>query len=201
MRNKTMKTLFKLTVILLLSLSLAKTAAAESIDMPEHDQRSAHEFSFNSIDGDTMPLSNFAGQVMVVVNTASQCGFTGQYEDLQTIYDEYKDQGFVVIGVPCNQFGSQEPDGEEKISQFVSDRYGVNFPLTSKAEVKGADIHPFFEWASAQKKGGMLFSKPRWNFHKFVIDRRGQLVSSFGSQVSPTSDKMRAEIERLLAEE
>ena len=158
----------------------------------------AYEFSFQFIDGGDMPLSDFSGRVILVVNTASQCGFTEQYKDLQILYDTYKDQGLVVIGVPCNQFAGQEPWTEQKISEFVSNQYGITFPMTGKAHVKGRDIHPFFEWAKNQNKGGFLFSSPKWNFHKFLIDREGQLVKSFGSQVNPTSSKIKQEIERLL---
>lgn len=157
-----------------------------------------YQFSFTTIDGAPMPLSDFNGKVMVIVNTASQCGFTGQYTDLQKIYEEYKTQDFVVIGVPCNQFANQEPDSEETIAKFVLKNYGVTFPLTSKADVKGRNIHPFFEWATAQEKRGVLSPKARWNFHKLIIDRKGRLVSSFASQVNPSSAKMRAEVERLL---
>ena len=159
---------------------------------------SAYKFEFQTIDGKPMPLSKFNGKVLVVVNTASQCGFTGQYRDLQAIYDDYKERGLVVIGVPCNQFASQEPAPEETIAEFVSKQYGITFPLTSKVNVKGQNIHPFFKWATNQKKGGILFSKPRWNFHKFLVDRQGNLAASFGSQVNPSSQKMRNEIERLL---
>jgi glutathione peroxidase len=158
----------------------------------------AYRFAFITIDGEPMPLSNYAGQVMLIVNTASQCGFTKQYEDLQALYERFKDRGFVVIGVPCNDFGSQEPGGEDVIKDFAQRQFGVTFPLTSKTSVTGDDAHPFFEWASAQNKGAFLQSSPKWNFHKFLIDRKGQVSKSFGSQVNPMDDDMITEIERLL---
>ncbi len=169
--------------------------------VPNESQSSAYAFSFTSIDGEAMPLSQYAGQVMLVVNTASQCGFTDQYTALQSLYERYKDRGFVVIGVPCNQFGGQEPGSEAIIKDFTQKQFGITFPLTSKADVSGDNVHPFFAWAAAEKKGGFLQSSPKWNFHKFLIDRHGQLVKSFGSHVEPTDSAMTVEIERLLSDQ
>lgn len=176
---------------------------ALSLDQMEEYQMSkagAYMFSFTSIDGEPMPLSGFAGQVVLIVNTASQCGFTKQYKDLQALYERYKDRGLVVIGVPCNQFGGQEPGSESTIKDFTQKQFGVTFPLTSKADVSGKNAHPFFTWASDQKKGAFLQSSPKWNFHKFLIDRQGQLVKSFGSYVDPDSSEIITEIEKLLAD-
>lgn len=158
----------------------------------------AHQFSFISIDGDDMPLSNFKGKAVLVVNTASKCGFTDQYKDLQTLYESYQDQGLVVIGVPCNDFASQEPGSLEVIQDFTKNQFGVTFPLTQKYSVKGEDAHPFFVWASEEKKGGFLQNAPKWNFHKFLIDKNGDLVKSFGSHINPMSQSIRGEIEKLL---
>lgn len=176
-------------------------------DMPAEPEKDksmskagAYLFSFTSIDGQPLPLMNYAGQVILVVNTASQCGFTEQYKDLQALYERYKDRGFVVIGVPCNQFGGQEPGSEATIKDFVQKQFGITFPLTMKADVSGDNTHPFFKWASDQDKGGFLQSSPKWNFHKFLVDRQGQLYGSFGSQVAPQSAEMTAAIEKLLAE-
>ncbi|MEM8833815.1 MAG: glutathione peroxidase [Pseudomonadota bacterium] len=185
-----------LLLLALISVVSFSNAQAETIS----SEKNAYQFNFTSIDGAPMPLSDCRGQVIVAVNTASQCGFTGQYTDLQQIYEEYKEQGLVVIGMPCNQFARQEPDSEQTIAKFVSDEYGVTFPLTSKVNVKGSNIHPFFEWVTGDHKGEVKSSKPNWNFHKFIIDRNGQLAASFGSRVKPTSKKMRSEIERLLNE-
>ena len=168
------------------------------ISLPQ-TKAGAYQFSFESITGGVLPLSDFKGQIFMVVNTASQCGFTKQYEDLQKIYDDYSDQGFSVIGVPCNDFGNQEPGDEDIIKGFVKDQFGVTFPMTNKVSVKGDNAHPFFKWASNQKKGSFLQSSPKWNFHKFLIDRDGQVFKSYGSHVSPTSEKVRQDIEALLA--
>lgn len=160
----------------------------------------AHQFTFQSINGDDMPLSGFKGKAILIVNTASQCGFTNQYKDLQAVHEMYDEQGLIVIGVPCNDFGKQEPGELETIKEFTQSKYGVTFPLTQKYSVKGNDAHPFFIWAGKQKKGAFLQSSPKWNFHKFLIDKKGDLVKSYGSQVSPSSRKMRQDIERVLAQ-
>ncbi len=158
----------------------------------------AYQFTFTDIDGAAMPLSQFKGKVILIINTASQCGFTDQYKDMQNLHEAYKDRGLVVIGVPCNQFGKQEPGSEQIISDFVEKQYGVTFPMTSKVAVKGKDAHPFFTWAASKKKGGLIFSSPKWNFHKYLIGPDGTLIKSYGSQVKPSSPKIVDEIERLL---
>lgn len=162
------------------------------------DTLNAYDFSFQTIDGQPMPLSAYKGQVLLIVNTASQCGFTKQYKDLQTLYDTFQDQGLTVIGVPCNDFGNQEPGSEEEIKAFVSEKYGVTFPMTSKYSVKGDSAHPFFTWAKDENASGFIFAGPKWNFHKYLIDREGNLVKAYGSQVSPSSDKLISKIRELL---
>ena len=185
---------------LCLGLASAHAASPESPPMPpEMTVAGAYQFSFTSIDGAPMPLSDYAGQVVLIVNTASQCGFTGQYKGLQALYEQYRDRGFVVIGVPCNDFGRQEPGDNAVIKDFARTQYGVTFPLTSKTAVTGDDAHPFFPWAAAQKKGALLQSSPKWNFHKFLLDRHGQVYKSYGSQVSPDDKNLTADIEKLLA--
>lgn len=160
----------------------------------------AYSFSFNSIDGKPFSLADYKGQVIMVVNTASQCGLTPQYEGLEKLYQTYKDKGFVVIGVPSNDFGGQEPDGEKDIAAFTKSTYNVTFPLTQKNVVTGDKAHPFYLWAATQKAGGLTGSKPLWNFHKYLIDRNGNLVAGFASWTSPTSEGVIAEIEENLAE-
>lgn len=194
-----------LALISIVSFGMFHTNASQATAQTEKEEqilpqteRGAYQFSFTSIDGAPMPLANFKGQVMLIVNTASQCGFTKQYEGLQDLHEKYQDQGFTVIGVPCNNFGNQEPSSTEHIKEFIKNQYGVTFPMTEKYDVSGDDIHPFFEWAIEQDKGGLLFSKPRWNFHKYLIDRKGQVVKSFGSSVEPMSDRITSEIEKLL---
>lgn len=166
---------------------------------PKQSVANAYQFSFESIDGKPMPLSDFKDKVFLVVNTASLCGFTKQYEGLEKLYQKYKDKGFSVLAIPCNDFGGQEPKDEAGIKDFVKNTYGVTFSVTKKYSTKGEDAHPFFKWAASQKKGGIIFSKPRWNFHKFLIDQNGDVVKSFGSQTEPMSNKIINKIDKLLA--
>ena len=147
----------------------------------------AYNFSFITIDGDPLPLEKFSGKVILLVNTASQCGFTKQYHELQKLWSMYRERGLVVIGVPSNDFGRQEPEGEGKIKEFCSVNFDIDFPMTTKTIVSGTDAHPFYQWAG--KKLGFL-AKPRWNFHKYLVDSEGQLIDWFSSPTSPTSVKV-----------
>jgi len=158
----------------------------------------AHQFSFKTIDGADFALSSLKGAPFLVVNTASLCGFTGQYEGLEKLYQAYKDKGFTIVAVPCNDFGGQEPKDEAGIKDFVKDTYGVTFPVMAKYATKGDDAHPFFTWAASQKKGGLIFSKPRWNFHKFLISGEGEVLKSFASQTKPMSKEITNAIEAAL---
>ena len=151
----------------------------------------AHDFSFNSIDGDPLPLSQYSGKAVLVVNTASFCGYTPQYEGLQSLWQEYKDQGLVVLGVPSNDFGAQEPGTAEEIKDFCEANFDVDFPLTSKQVVKGGDAHPFYKWA-AEEQGAS--NAPRWNFHKYLIAPDGALVNAFPSRVKPMSEELVSEV-------
>lgn len=160
--------------------------------------QNAYDFTFQSIDGKDLPLSEFKGKAVLVVNTASQCGFTKQYAGLQDLYKKYQDQGLVVLGIPSNNFGGQEPGSEEDIKQFCESRFGITFPMTSKTDVVGDNAHPFYIWAKDQKKGGFLSSKPRWNFHKYLVDQNGDLIGSYGSMMAPTDSKLEKQIVELL---
>jgi glutathione peroxidase len=154
---------------------------------------SAHDFEFTGIDGTPLKLSAFAGKPVLVVNTASECGLTPQYRGLQALWERYRAQGLVVLGVPCNDFGSQEPGTEAEIQSFCSTRYKVDFPLTAKNAVVGRDAHPFYRWAVEQKAAA-----PRWNFHKYLIDGSGNLAASFDSAVTPDDAKLVKTIEAVL---
>jgi glutathione peroxidase len=157
---------------------------------------SAHEFEFKSIDGKPLKLSDFAGKAVLVVNTASECGFTPQYAGLESLWRKYGDRGLVVLGVPSNDFGRQEPGSEAEISQFCSTRYGVTFPLTAKYPVTGKDAHPLYHWITMQAGDT---AAPRWNFHKYLIDKKGELVGVFPSKVAPESKPLIEAIEEQLA--
>ena len=155
----------------------------------------AYDFSFPAIDGSSLNLADYKGQVVMVVNTASACGFTDQYDDMQALYAAYQDKGFVMIAVPSNDFGGQEPLKGDKITEFCEVNFNTTFPITDKANVKGADAHPFYQWAAAEL--GAL-AKPRWNFHKYLIDRDGRLVNWFATPTKPNSAKVKKAVEDLL---
>jgi glutathione peroxidase len=157
---------------------------------------SAYDFSFKTLRGEDYPLGGaLAGRPLLVVNTASKCGFTPQYKGLQSIWHDFKDSGLVVIGVPSNDFANQEPGTAEQIGSFCEVNYGVDFPMMEKVHVKGAEAHPFFKWAAAE--GGFL-AKPRWNFYKYLIGKDGRLVDWFASMTKPESGKVKAAIAKSL---
>ncbi len=147
----------------------------------------AYQFSFTSANGEEVNLQDFKGKVVLVVNTASKCGFTGQYKELQSLYETYKDDGLVVLAVPSADFAGQEFDEIEDVKSFTEEKYNVTFPLMDITHVKGKDAHPFYKWAADQSG---LFSKMKWNFHKYLIDKNGDFVRPFGSAKSPLSPKV-----------
>jgi len=155
----------------------------------------AYAFMFKGLDGDDILLSSYAGHPLLVVNTASQCGYTPQYAGLQQIWTRYRDRGLIVLGVPSNDFGGQEPGGKSEIHATAQGTYHVTFPITEKVVVKGKDAHPFFRWAA----GDRPLEAPRWNFHKYLIGRDGQLKAAFASAVEPTDPLVITAIERELA--
>lgn len=156
-----------------------------------------HDFSATSIDGIERQLVDYKGKVVLVVNTASQCGFTGQYKGLEELYRTYADRGLVVLGFPCDQFGHQEPGDEEEIATFCERNFGVTFPLFAKIDVNGPDAHPLYQWLRSEQ-GGMVGDKIRWNFTKFLIDPEGNVVKRYGSTTTP--DQIADDIEALLPE-
>lgn len=157
----------------------------------------AHAFTFNSIDGRPLSLGDFAGKAVLVVNTASQCGFTPQYEELQALWEEYRGRGLVVLGVPSNDFGGQEPGSEAEIKQFCTANFAIDFPMTAKQRVKGPEAHPFYAWAG--ERAGML-GRPRWNFHKYLIGPDGSFAGWFASTTAPSAGRLRAAVEAALPE-
>lgn len=162
----------------------------------ENAKHSAYGFSFTTLaGGEAMPLAAYKGKVLLVVNTASQCGFTPQYDGLEKLYQEFKDKGLVVIGVPSNDFGGQEPGSSEEIAQFCKLNFGVTFPMASKEVVSGEKAHPFYAWAKEELGFG---TAPKWNFHKYLIGRDGTLLDYFNSTTSPDADRVKATIEKAL---
>ena len=146
-----------------------------------------------SLRGEDISLSRYAGQVVLVVNTASQCGFTPQYAALEALYQKYAENGFIILGFPCNQFGNQEPGDSETIAASCLINYGVNFPMYEKIHVTGTQAHPFYQRLAAQAGG-----YPEWNFYKYLLDRKGQVVARFPSQTRPDDPALIAAIEKLL---
>lgn len=156
---------------------------------------SLHTFTATSIDGQDVDLSAYAGQVVLVVNTASQCGFTPQYKGLQELHDAYNAQGFAVLGFPCDQFGGQEPGEDAEIAGFCERNFGVTFPLFSKVEVNGDGAHPLYQWMRSEK-GGLLGSKIKWNFTKYLVGKDGQVISRYSPTTKP--EKIKGDIEKAL---
>ncbi len=178
-------------VLAAIGLVTAGNAHSEDKTMPH---KTAYDFTLTDIDGTPMKLSDFAGKVVMVVNTASECGFTKQYADLQELYAAYQPRGLVIIGVPSNDFGGQEPGTEADIKKFCETNYNITFPLTEKTVVSGKNAHPFYQWAAEQPSSGA----PAWNFHKYIIDREGHLAASLGSKTNPQSEKIISLLEALL---
>lgn len=151
----------------------------------ERAMTSFYDLTAKTIDGSTKPLADYRDQVVLVVNVASQCGFTGQYRGLEALYRRYHDQGFTILGFPCDQFGHQEPGSEAEIASFCSRTYDVSFPLFAKVEVNGAGTHPLFKFLKRARRGFLGTQAVKWNFTKFLIDRRGNVVKRFATIVSP----------------
>jgi glutathione peroxidase len=182
--------LFIFTVITEISLSQEK--------QKDLRMKSIYDFEVKDIDGNDVKLEQFKGKVVMIVNVASKCGFTPQYEGLQKIYSQYKDRGFVILGFPANNFLSQEPGTNEEIKQFCSLNYNVTFPMFSKISVKGKDIAPLYIYLTEKKTNPEFPGKIGWNFNKFLIDREGNIVGRFGSRAKPVSDEVIQAIEKVL---
>ena len=153
------------------------------------------DLSINSINGDIIDLSILKGKTILLVNVASNCGFTKQYDDLQKLYDNYKNKGLIVIGIPSNQFGSQEPGTETEIKKFCETNFNITFQMTSKYDVKGDDAHPIYVWA---KKTYGKSTVPKWNFHKILINKEGKIEDTFVSFTNPMSNKIIKKLEQIL---
>jgi glutathione peroxidase len=174
---------------------LAGLTAAPAFAQTPMSRMTAYTFSFPALKGGDIRLADYAGKPILIVNTASQCGYTPQYAGLQELWNRYHERGLMIIGVPSNDFGGQEPGGAEEIEHTAHNGYGVGFPLTAKAEVRGARQHPFYKWAAAEKP----LELPRWNFHKYLIGRDGHIAASFAPQVEPADPRVVAAIEKELS--
>lgn len=176
-------------------LALAASLAPAGVAFAAGPAQDGFAFSFQGIDGGALPLSHFRGRAVLVVNTASECGYTGQYEGLQALWTRYRSRGLTVVGVPSNNFGGQEPGSNAQIQSFCKLNYGVDFPLASRTEVVGAQAHPFYAWAEAQLGRA---ARPQWNFHKILLARDGRAAAAFPSAVAPNAPPLIQAIEAAL---
>ena len=172
----------------LLTLALTFGAITTMATADEHE--CALNFKAKTIDGKTVDLEDYEGKVVLVVNTASQCGLTPQYAGLEKLYGQYKDDGLVILGFPCNQFGRQEPGSASEIGEFCSQNYGVTFQMMSKVEVRGNGQHPVYSWLCNASENGVGDHNVGWNFHKFLVDGDGRLVASLKSGADPLGDEI-----------
>ncbi|HLN74388.1 MAG: glutathione peroxidase [Methylococcaceae bacterium] len=155
-----------------------------------YSQESFYDFKVKDINGKEFDLSSLKGKKVLVVNTASKCGYTPQYEQLESIYRTYGNDKFTVIAFPANNFGSQEPGTDAEVEEFCKKNYGVSFPIMSKISVKGNDMHPLYKWLTSKKENGVMDSEVKWNFQKYLIDENGKLVNVYESKVKPDDDKI-----------
>ena len=174
--------------LIIIMFSFLKTSMSEN-------SKTFYDFKINSINGEELNLSIFKDKTILLVNVASKCGFTKQYDDLQKLYDDYKEKGLVVIGIPSNQFGGQEPASEVEIKNFCETNFNINFPMTTKYEVKGDNAHPIYIWA---KETYGKSTVPKWNFHKILINKNGKVEDTFASFTGPLSNKIIKKLEKIL---
>lgn len=171
-------------------------SSAMNPKMTEVESSPIYKFSAIAIDGSQLSLTELRGKVLLIVNTASHCGFTPQYAGMEALYQQYKDQGLVILGFPCNQFGAQEPGTEAEIFQFCQLNYGITFPLLAKIDVNGANAHPLYRYLVSAKTGLFGTKAIKWNFTKFLIDREGRVVERFAPKATPK--ELAIAIEKLL---
>ena len=158
-------------------------------------ERLAYDFKFNDLNGNPLNLSEYKGKILIVVNVASQCGFTKQYEDMQNVWEKYQQKDLIMLGVPSNDFGGQEPGNSTDIKNFCESKFGITFPMTEKVSVKGENAHDFYKWA---KENHGKTAVPKWNFHKIIIGKNGKISDTFSSLTNPSSDKFINAIEKAI---
>ena len=178
----------KLFVLIIMISFLGNSATAKY-------EKLAYDFNFKDLDGSNLSLSEYKEKVIVVVNVASQCGFTSQYEDMQKVWESYQKKGIVMLGVPSNDFGNQEPGSSKDIKNFCEAKFGITFPMTEKVVVKGENAHPFYKWAKENHGKSAI---PKWNFHKIIIGKDGKVFDTFASITNPSSKKFISAIEKAL---
>jgi len=162
-------------------------------------EKTVHDFTLNSIDGQPAPLAAYKGKVVLLVNVASKCGFTPQYSALESTYEKYKDRGFVIVGIPANNFGAQEPGSNQEIKTFCSSKYHVTFPMMAKVSVKGDDITPLYQFLTDKSSNPQSGGEIKWNFTKFLIGPDGRIITRFEPEITPDSPQVTSAIEEALA--
>ena len=180
----------------ILTAALATIAAPASFAQTPISRITAYGFSFPALDGGDIRLADFAGRPFIVVNTASLCGYTPQYTGLQELWTQFHDRGLMIVGVPSNDFGGQEPGGSRDIAETAQHQYGVTFPIAAKTVVKGANAHPFYKWAAEARPKDL----PRWNFHKYLVGRDGYIADVFPESVEPMDTRIKTAVARALAD-
>lgn len=178
---------FILTLVAIMACSICYTQS-----------NSIHQFTMTSLTGEKIRLEDYKGKIVLIVNTASKCGLTPQYEELEKLYQQYKDKGFTILGFPANNFLKQEPGSNEEIAEFCKKNYGVSFPMFSKISVRGDDIHPLYAFLTNRELNGKVDGKIKWNFQKFLINQNGEVVASFSPKTLPFSEEIQSHINSLI---
>ena len=185
--------LFTISTVLIVGMSLSysfqKTSVETTAPLVSNSLQDIYQFKVESLDGSTIDFASFKGKKILVVNTASACGYTPQYKELEALYQKYKTT-LVVVGFPANNFGEQEPGTNDEIKSFCQKNYGVSFPMAAKLSVKGDDAAPIFKWLTHKDQNGVLDAQVSWNFNKFLIDEKGKVIAHFPSKVSPMSEEI-----------
>ena len=176
-------------IILLIMISFFGNKVAANYE------KLAFDFEFKDLDGSPLLLSDYKGKIIIAVNVASQCGFTKQYEEMQDIWEKYEAKGIIMLGIPSNDFGNQEPGSSKEIKNFCEAKFGISFPMTEKVTVKGSEAHPFYKWAYKNYGKSAI---PKWNFHKIIIGKDGKIANTFSSITKPSSKKFIKAIEELI---
>jgi len=202
LRNPTVsgRILLACSILPAFGLALASFATTPAARADDEKPTSVLDFKVKTIEGEDAALSQYQGKVLLIVNTASQCGLTPQYKGLEETYQQYKDQGFEVLGFPANEFGAQEPGTDVQIKEFCSTKYNVTFPMFSKIVVKGQGIHPLYQFLTSETTNPGHAGPIGWNFAKFLVNRKGEVVARFDPKTTPESDEVKEALEKALAE-
>jgi glutathione peroxidase len=187
--NPNQKNMLRFIPAVIVFVSLALTAGIKK----QTALPTVYNFKVESLEGGTINFASFKGKKILIVNTASKCGYTPQYEELEALYEKYKDK-LVVIGFPANNFGGQEPGTNAEIKEFCTGTYHVTFPMAAKISVKGDDMHPLYQWLTSKEKNGVLDAEIKWNFNKFLLNEKGELVAYFPSKVKPMSEEITSKL-------